>query len=437
MQSEQKNNIRYLHVSALNKYIEYLIQNDRHLSRVYLEGELSNVTLHKSGHMYFTVKDTSSTLRGVMFRKDAEKLSFEPKEGMLVQMFGSISVYPKTGTYQYIASELQEKGIGSFYEQYEKLRKKLQEEGIFEKTIKHPLPKFPEHIVVITSTTGAAVYDMVKTIHRRYHLAQITIVQATVQGAESPRSLIVALQTAYSLLPDVILFGRGGGSIEDLWSFNDEHVVRYVAASPVPIITAVGHESDTTLVDFAGSIRASTPTAAAELATPEFTKETLMKIDTKLGQAFETYLLQKKTQLLQMKHHPALIEVQHVLRMKRRGLETYAHFLKHYQKHFLHDERRLVFEQKRLLYTHFQNKLLRDRTMFEAQERLLRSVHPLKSLERGYAALFISEETETKKRTYVHRATELHTGMNVHLELHDGIARACIEDIYYEGEKHE
>ena len=259
-----------LSVSQLNNYIKALMERDDVLSTVTLRGEISNFKLHSSGHMYFTLKDDRSEISAVMFRFAASKLNFAVKNGMRVVVYGKVSVYETTGKYQVYVNAMTADGLGALYAEYLRLLEKLRAEGLFEQSRKRPIPRFPRKIGIITSPTGAAIRDMINVTGRRYPCADILLCPSEVQGAQAPASLCRAMMMlgAYGGC-DVIIIGRGGGSAEDLWAFNNEDVVRAVAASEIPVISAVGHETDTTLCDFAADLRAPTPSAAAELAVPD------------------------------------------------------------------------------------------------------------------------------------------------------------------------
>lgn len=259
-----------LSVSQLNNYIKALMESDDVLGAVTLRGEISNFKLHSSGHMYFTLKDDRSEISAVMFRFAASRLNFAVKNGMRVVVYGKVSVYEATGKYQVYVNAMTADGLGSLYAEYLRLLEKLRGEGLFEQTRKRPIPRFPKRIGIVTSPTGAAIRDMINVTGRRYPCADILLCPSEVQGVQAPASLCRAMSmlNAYGDC-DVIIIGRGGGSAEDLWAFNNEDVVRAVAASEIPVISAVGHETDTTLCDFAADLRAPTPSAAAELAVPD------------------------------------------------------------------------------------------------------------------------------------------------------------------------
>lgn len=262
--------VNVLSVRQLNAYLHQLMESDPILQDIWIEGEISNFARPSSGHLYFTLKDTEASIRCVMWRSAAQRLKFSPTEGLAVQAHGSVSVYEATGQVQLYIDSLKPAGEGALFQEFIRLKNQLEEEGLFDPTIKKALPTLPSTIGIVTSATGAALQDMLDTLQRRYPVAEVILSPTLVQGIDAPRAIIKALNRLVTeACPDVILIGRGGGSIEDLWAFNDEHVARAVAACPVPIISGVGHETDFTLTDFAADYRAPTPTAAAEIATPD------------------------------------------------------------------------------------------------------------------------------------------------------------------------
>lgn len=261
-------NREYLTVTQINKYIKYKFDNDENLNLVYLKGEISNFKNHSTGHLYFTIKDESSRILAVMFRNNALKLKFTPVDGSKVLVIGRIGVYEASGNYQIYVEEMMEDGIGNLALEFEKLKKKLSQKGYFNEEYKKPIPKFPKRIGIITATTGAAIRDIITTINRRYRNVELYIFPCLVQGVGAKEDIVRNINIANTFPLDVLIVGRGGGSIEDLWAFNEEIVADAIFKSKIPIISAVGHEIDFTISDFVADLRAPTPTAAAELAVP-------------------------------------------------------------------------------------------------------------------------------------------------------------------------
>ena len=266
-------------VTALSEYIKDMLDSDVLLQKVYVVGELSNFKVHSSGHCYFSLKDEGAVINAVMFRGDAAKLRFRPESGMKVILYGRVSLFPKSGQYQIYVSNMQPDGVGSLYVAFEQLKEKLYKEGLFDKKYKKPLPRYPQKIGLVTSPTGAAVRDMIRIIGSRYKAAEIIVCPVLVQGDTAADSIANMIKYVNEhQLCDVIICGRGGGSIEDLWCFNDEKVARAVFESRIPVISAVGHEPDITIIDYVADVRASTPSNGAEIVVPD-SGEMLMRLN--------------------------------------------------------------------------------------------------------------------------------------------------------------
>ncbi len=259
---------KYLTVSALTRYLKAKFDSDTNLRQVFLKGEISNFKAHTTGHLYFSVKDEGSKINAIMFRGNASKLNFTPADGSKVLMVGRISVYEATGSYQIYVDDMLEDGVGNLYVAYEKLKKELAKEGLFDESHKKPIPKIPRRVGVITASTGAAIRDIMTTIARRFPICETILFPTLVQGDNAKFDIAANIKKAKDYNLDVLIVGRGGGSIEDLWPFNEEIVARAIYESDIPIISAVGHEVDFTIADFVADLRAPTPTAAAELAVP-------------------------------------------------------------------------------------------------------------------------------------------------------------------------
>ncbi|MFI3251517.1 MAG: exodeoxyribonuclease VII large subunit [bacterium] len=296
---------QYLTVSAISKYIKYKFDNDVHLKNVYIEAEISNFKRNSRGHFYFTLKDSESQISATMFSNDASKVDFTPKDGQTVLVRGTISTYIPYGTYQINVNQITQKGLGDLYLAYEKLKKELEEKGYFDSSKKKSIPLYPKAIAVITSPTGAAVRDVINTIKRRYPIAQIYVYPSIVQGETAKTSIVKNIKLANEDgLVDTIIVGRGGGSIEDLWCFNEKVVAEAIFNSKVPIISAVGHETDFTISDFVADVRAATPTAAAEIATPDLSvlKNTINIYKTRIENSFHNKLNNIKQNLVNLDH---------------------------------------------------------------------------------------------------------------------------------------
>ena len=256
-------------VTEVNAYLKGLMEADTNLQNLWVEGEISNLSRPASGHLYFTLKDSSSSIRCVMWKNRAQMVNFVRQDGVAVTAHGGLSVYEQRGQYQLYVDALRPRGEGALFQEFQRLKNQLEVEGLFDPERKRPVPAWPKRVGVVTSASSAAYQDMEKTLYRRYPLVEIILEPTSVQGDSAPGEMIQALKRLYEIKPDLILIGRGGGSIEDLWAFNDEGLARVLAESPVPVISGVGHETDFTITDFVADLRAPTPTAAAELAVPD------------------------------------------------------------------------------------------------------------------------------------------------------------------------
>ena len=262
-------NDKYITVTQLTRYIKYKIDNDVNLNEVFLKGEISNFKAHSRGHFYFTLKDEGSRINAIMFASQTRNIKFMPEDGMKVLVTGKISVFEANGAYQIYVNDMLEDGVGNLYIAYEQLKKKLEEEGLFKEVYKKHIPKIPNRIGVITAPTGAAIKDIISTIKRRWPLCEVYLFPALVQGEDAKEDIVKQIHKADSFGLDTLIVGRGGGSIEDLWAFNEEIVARAIFECKTPVISAVGHEIDFTIADFVADLRAPTPTGAAEMAVPQ------------------------------------------------------------------------------------------------------------------------------------------------------------------------
>lgn len=311
---------RVFTVSELTLYLQARLEGDPVLQGMWVEGEISNFTHHSSGHMYFTLKDNEARIRCVMFRGQNSRLRFKPGDGMSVMAHGAITVYVRNGDYQLYVDVLEPSGLGSLFLAFEQLKQRLEREGLFDPGRKRPLPAMPGTVALITSPTGAAVRDMIKVLRRRRRDLHILIIPARVQGDDAPSSLVSAIQTLNSLPEvDVAIVGRGGGSIEELWAFNDEGVARAIAKSPVPVISAVGHETDFTVADFVADLRAPTPSAAAELATADGAQycRALDSLSGRMAVALKRSLAQRRQNLERLTTAPGFSRIDRRLALRR------------------------------------------------------------------------------------------------------------------------
>jgi exodeoxyribonuclease VII large subunit len=310
-----------LSVSELTHYIKHLLEDNPVLQGVQVQGEVSNITYHSSGHVYFSVKDKEAQLSCVMFRSYAQNAT-RMKSGDQVTLTGELTVYPPRGNYQMMVRGVKKAGLGDLYQQFLELKQKLQAEGLFNPEFKKPIPPFPETIAVVTSPTGAAIKDITRTIERRYNIVRLMIIPTIVQGEKGAASIVSSLKKAQETKADVIILARGGGSLEDLWNFNEEKVARAIYDSQIPIISGVGHETDITIADFVADLRASTPTAAAEKAVPE--KEallyTLNEYESRIQQSLQ-YFIDFKRQVLDDYQNRLLQAFQRFTQQKRHELD--------------------------------------------------------------------------------------------------------------------
>ncbi len=287
-------------VTDLTRYLRDLLESDQQLQDIWVVGEVSNFSRPSSGHLYFTIKDSNAALRCVMWRNAALRQTYLPRDGDEIEVHGSISIYEAGGQYQLYADAIRPVGEGALFQEFLRLKARLEQEGLFALERKRPIPQWPHRIGIVTSPTGAAIRDMLHTLQRRFPLVEVILAPTPVQGSEAPPGIVIALEKINSLAaPDLILLARGGGSIEDLWAFNDERVARAIVASAAPVITGVGHETDFTIADFASDLRAPTPTAAAELATPNRVEllSAIAELDQRLQRAVEGVLNTRRWEL--------------------------------------------------------------------------------------------------------------------------------------------
>ena len=292
-------NEKYITVSQLTRYIKYKIDNDIHLNEVFLKGEISNFKAHSRGHFYFTLKDEGSRINAVMFASSTKNIKFIPQDGMKVLVTGKISVFEANGGYQIYVNDMLEDGVGNLYIAFEQLKKKLEEEGLFDQSKKKPIPKIPKRVGVVTAPTGAAIKDIISTIKRRWPLTEILLFPSLVQGEDAAADIVKQIKLSKNYEIDTLIVGRGGGSIEDLWPFNEEIVARAIYECETPIISAVGHEIDFTIADFVADLRAPTPTGAAELAVPAISdvKNYINQLQIRLNKSVQTKLTINKQKL--------------------------------------------------------------------------------------------------------------------------------------------
>lgn len=425
----------YLTVSALTQYLKRKFDADPYLKRVYLTGEISNFRLRPK-HQYFSLKDEHAKISAIMFHSVFAKLKFQPEEGMKVLVSGYVSLYEASGQYQIYVESMQPDGVGALYQAFEQLKAKLQKEGVFALP-KQSISKFPRRIAIITSPSGAVIRDIITTVQRRFPIVQLVLFPAQVQGQAAAASLVARLQQVNELGNfDTIIMGRGGGSIEDLWPFNEESVARAIIASKIPVISSVGHEIDTTIADLVADLRAATPTAAAELATPVLADLLLeiQQLNVQLLQALRNLLAHKRQQLTFLQNnylftHPqnlyreylqqvdqlttALFEtMQQQLQAQRQTWRITHQALMFQQPSLQHMQQQVLQSQHELLYS-YQIYLQQHRAQFKHVIATLDSLSPLKTLQRGYAIV-------QKKQQVITTIQQLQVGEQVQVQLQDG-----------------
>ncbi len=394
-----------LSVSQVNKYIKDLISKDIVLSGLWVRGEISNFKNHYSGHFYFTLKDEKGVLKCVMFRSNASALAFLPEDGMKVLIRGYISVFERDGQYQLYAEEMQPDGVGALHIAFEKLKKKLQSEGLFDERRKRKLPFIPSAIGVVTSSTGAVVRDIINVLSRRFYNVNIKVYPVQVQGEQAAGQIARAIRRLNQLENvDVIIIGRGGGSLEELWAFNEEIVARSIYESRIPVISAVGHETDFTISDFVADVRASTPSAAAELVMPERT------------------VVENQLDSLKMRLRNAILKRTSMDRMKLKRLGDSVAFKQPYNK--VYQERLMLDVQKRYLANALRAANNKYRSMLSTFAAKLDTLSPLNSLARGYSII-----RSRKDDTLVKSIKSVGIGDRLEVFLRDGRLNCIVEDI--------
>lgn len=333
-------NDKYLTISQLNEYVKERIDTDPYLRRIYLKGEISNFKNHTRGHLYFTLKDDDSRLSAVMFSSQATYLKFTPEDGMNVLVEGRISCYPAQGTYQVYVDKMEMDGLGNLYVEFEKLKKKLQAEGLFNQEHKRSLPKYPSRIGIVTASTGAAIKDILSTIKRRYSICETILFPSLVQGSDAAPDIVRQINAAQNYNLDILIVGRGGGSIEDLWAFNEEIVARAIYDSKVPVISAVGHEIDYTIADYVADLRAPTPTGAAEMAVPVLSdvKNNIDNYKIRLRENIIKTLKQSELRLEKIKDSFILSNPLAMYEVKEEKLNNYVNSLNRYIKEYLNNK---------------------------------------------------------------------------------------------------
>lgn len=393
-----------LTITQLNEYIRSRMDVDPLLTQVAVKGEISNYKLYPSGHHYFTLKDESSALKAVMFKGNAVRLRFRPENGMKVIAMGKVSVFPRDGAYQLYCTAMAMDGIGDLYAAFEQLKRDLAAKGLFDPSHKKPLPKYPGTIAIITSSAGAAVHDMLRILRKRYPLSRVKLLPVRVQGVEAPGEIAAAIAYANKhRLADLLIVGRGGGSIEDLWAFNDERVAYAIYESVIPVISAVGHEPDVTISDYVGDLRAATPSNAAELAVPdqEALRQNLDSMSYAMASALTRQLKAAQQHLNVLSESSALQSPTGYIEQRRKNLELLKN--------------RMISAQN--------NGISRKNARYIAAVSKLDAMSPMKVLTRGYSM------AQTERGEVLRSVNQVSAGDRIEITLSDGKISASVTEI--------
>lgn len=441
------NDIKYYSITALNRAIKNMFDSKPELNRVYIKGEISNFKHHSRGHFYFTLKDENSRIAAVMFASYAKDIKFEPEDGMKVLVSGRVTVYEATGGYQIYVDEMALDGIGNLYLEYEKLKKKLQEEGLFNLEHKKPIPRFPKKIGIITAPTGAAIRDILSTIKRRYPLCETILFPALVQGVGAKESIVKQITLAQEFDLDVIICGRGGGSIEDLWAFNEEIVARAIYNSKIPIISAVGHEIDFTIADFVADLRAPTPTGAAEMAVPNIVdlRTLIEQYKIRLNENIKNIISFNQKRIDNIKNAYVIRNPMALYEVKEQKLDTFIERINSYIKQILNDyylrlshvkesyilknplasyevHRERINSIRNNLNIIIQNKLNVFNHQYEIIINKLNLLNPLNVLSKGYSLVTDSNGKIIKE------AKDLKKDDLISIKMYEGSVKAIVKE---------
>lgn len=405
----------YITVSKITDYIARLIGSDSNLKHVFIKGELSNVNLYRSGHLYFTLKDENSQIKGVMFNA-RRRLKFKPEDGMKVLIEGKIDVYKINGVYQLYVSEISKDGIGDLHRRFEELKEKLNKEGLFDQSHKKKIPNFPKRIGVITAANGAAIRDIIITIKRRWPLCEVILFPSLVQGEKASQNIVYQIKNADKFDLDTLIVGRGGGSIEDLWSFNEEIVARAIYECETPVISAVGHEIDFTISDFVADLRAATPTAAAEIAAPPYVeiKNGVNQLDSRANLAINKILDENKNKLDNIISKRLFTSPGEIYAPKEMMLDGIINRLQHSSESLImKNQNRLDLVKNSNVFKNPQEIIKNQKENYLLQLSKLEILNPLNTLKRGYTLA----KSDGK---FISSAKQLKSGDNLEVEFEDG-----------------
>ena len=415
----------YLKISELNNYIKSVLDKDTFLNKVYLKGEISNFKNHTRGHLYFTLKDDTSRISAVMFQSSAVKLTFVPEDGMNVLVSGRISAYPAQGSYQIYVETMEPDGLGALYIEYEKLKKKLAAKGLFANEHKVPIPKFPERVGVITAPTGAAVKDIMSTIKRRYPMCEAILFPCLVQGKDAAPDIVRQIKRADAYGVDTIIVGRGGGSIEDLWAFNEEIVAQAIYDCVTPIISAVGHEIDWTIADFVADLRAPTPTGAAEMAVPTVIdiKTLIDNYKIRLNKNIKNMVNTKFIKLRSLKQSFILKNPMSMYEVKEQKLDTLIETINKDIKNIINDKENKLNKIKLSVVLQNPHNLIKDKKIkFDLLVNTLKLVNPLGILDKGYSLVEVNNKI-------IKSSNDVKVSDMLNIRLHEGSIKAEVKEI--------
>lgn len=415
---------KYITVGQLNRYLKYKFDQDPNLNQVFLKGEISNFKAHTRGHLYFTIKDETSRINAVMFYSQASKINFIPEDGMKVLVTGRISVYEATGGYQIYVDDMIQDGVGNLYIEYEKLKKKLASEGLFDASKKKKIPKFPETIGIITAPTGAAIKDILSTIKRRWPITKTILFPSLVQGASAAPEIVKQIKKAQEYDLDVLIVGRGGGSIEDLWCFNDEEVARAIYECKIPVISAVGHEIDFTIADYVADLRAPTPTGAAEMAVANQTDfyNYMRQINLRLNKSMQNYIKNNRERLDTLKNSYILKNPISMYQIKEQKFDTLYEKLCLVMKNLIQNEKTSLQNKIDKIPILTKHLLERNQNQYVSLLNKLEILNPLLTIKRGYSI--------TKKEDKVITSVkDLKKDDILQIQLQDGFVLADVEKI--------
>ena len=416
---------RYITVGTLNRYLKHQFDTDPNIQKVFLKGEISNFKGHTRGHLYFTLKDEESRINAVMFQTYANKLTFTPEDGMKVLVEGRVSIYPATGAYQIYIEDMQNDGLGNLYLKYEALKKELAAKGLFDESHKQKIPKYPAKIGVVTAPTGAAIKDILSTIKRRYPICETLLFPCLVQGELAKDDIVRQINKANEYDLDLLIVGRGGGSIEDLWAFNEECVANAIYNSRIPIISAVGHEIDFTIADFVADLRAPTPTGAAEMAVPNITdlnillKQYSLRLTNNITSKLDYY----NDKLNRLKKSYVLENPRAIYEIKEERLSNLITYFNNYITKLLElKQTKYKHLQESYILNHPEDLFINEQNKYNLYINKLELLNPLNILSKGYSVV-------TKDDKIIKNTKDIKVNDKINIKLSDGSFEAKVEKV--------